>query len=677
VTAPADRLAPGQQGPEPAPAGVASVELQPGRCTLEEPYGVADGPATAMSRVEQLCDEAKRSARTLGEQIVPIYLVWRDALAAEPLADCGDRLIQGLADLLGRRDALEQAPWSADDDAVVTATRTAITAALERATSATAPIVFRGARLVAASPAPLAGATIEAALRQVIFEVHETVRIVAVVEDARAAFPENQCPSDATVHELQTRIREVAKRPLDWLFLRAALGALWEPLALAESLTQASAQATVTGWFGVVPDFDLGQAISDITMGKPEPVLEMLAPRDPETRARLLEQLDAAEFLDPLIHQLGWRYVRAELYAKIPSDGHDALKAKLEAIFGDESGDVTSLSHYANKAGPAWWLYKKALGQVGDVMEGDDDLRDARARGDISEAAFEHRRGHLWARTAVTTAASFLFAGIGSEVFTAGAEALGVLEDLPACAPSVAGGAVGGGGVTLTSDLYNMYISGDQDELSSWTAYAKNIAIGGASGRANAALEGTAAEEPPPVSETASSDSDAEAAKTSEDVEPVQAAPVEVPSRPRLVTPSREASDTAIPRGKRTARNKNDQADSSKKAYASENETADVLAKRGYDVEQNPKVEGTNKKPDYRIEGEIFDNYAPSTASPRSIWTTVLEKVEEQQARRVVVNLDSSAVDLVKLQQQFADWPIENLEQVLIVRGDTVQELAL
>ena len=41
-----------------------------------------------------------------------------------------------------------------------------------------------------------------------------------------------------------------------------------------------------------------------------------------------------------------------------------------------------------------------------------------------------------------------------------------------------------------------------------------------------------------------------------------------------------------------------------------ENESAQILSKSGFHVEQNPAVLG-NKDPDYRINGEIFDKYAP------------------------------------------------------------------
>ncbi len=44
-----------------------------------------------------------------------------------------------------------------------------------------------------------------------------------------------------------------------------------------------------------------------------------------------------------------------------------------------------------------------------------------------------------------------------------------------------------------------------------------------------------------------------------------------------------------------------------------ENESAIILARAGYSVEQKPTVPG-KENPDYKIEERIFDCYAPSTA---------------------------------------------------------------
>ena len=64
--------------------------------------------------------------------------------------------------------------------------------------------------------------------------------------------------------------------------------------------------------------------------------------------------------------------------------------------------------------------------------------------------------------------------------------------------------------------------------------------------------------------------------------------------------------------------------DATRRSLTRENEAAETLAKNGYDVEQNPKVEGTTRNPDYIIEGEVFDCYSPAqNTSVRNIASTI------------------------------------------------------
>ncbi|MGW7427367.1 CdiA C-terminal domain-containing protein [Streptomyces sp. NPDC054813] len=72
-------------------------------------------------------------------------------------------------------------------------------------------------------------------------------------------------------------------------------------------------------------------------------------------------------------------------------------------------------------------------------------------------------------------------------------------------------------------------------------------------------------------------------------------------------------------------------------------------------------------KPDFRIEGQIFDNYAPTASSPRSIWSAVEKKVDKGQTERVVLNLGDSNADLGALQKQCHDWPKAGLKEVLVI----------
>ena len=105
-----------------------------------------------------------------------------------------------------------------------------------------------------------------------------------------------------------------------------------------------------------------------------------------------------------------------------------------------------------------------------------------------------------------------------------------------------------------------------------------------------------------------------------------------------------------------------------------ENETAEVLARNGYNIEQNPVVEGTTRNPDYRIEGEIFDCYSPGgNTKVRNIWSTVEEKVVfKQQADNIVLNLDDWLGNLDDLIKQFKDYSIEGLKEIIAVQDGKV-----
>lgn len=97
-----------------------------------------------------------------------------------------------------------------------------------------------------------------------------------------------------------------------------------------------------------------------------------------------------------------------------------------------------------------------------------------------------------------------------------------------------------------------------------------------------------------------------------------------------------------------------------------ENESAQILSKSGFHVEQNPIVAG-KKDPDYRINGEIFDNYAPKSGSVRNIWTEVKGKINEGQTNNVVINMSDTKVSAPELQQQFTKWPIVGLDKIIII----------
>lgn len=133
---------------------------------------------------------------------------------------------------------------------------------------------------------------------------------------------------------------------------------------------------------------------------------------------------------------------------------------------------------------------------------------------------------------------------------------------------------------------------------------------------------------------------------------PEEAGPNIVEARPGEPTPINPGDDEATQRGHRR-----------------ENESAQILGQNGFDIIQNPAVDGP-KRPDYLINGEIYDHYAPSTSTARNIWDTVKEKVENEQASNIVIGLQDSDVDEGALRQQFENWPIQGLEDVIIIRPD-------
>ncbi|MGW7408775.1 CdiA C-terminal domain-containing protein [Streptomyces sp. NPDC054833] len=130
--------------------------------------------------------------------------------------------------------------------------------------------------------------------------------------------------------------------------------------------------------------------------------------------------------------------------------------------------------------------------------------------------------------------------------------------------------------------------------------------------------------------------------------------------------PSGDPDPTAKPRGNPESLSKNDDA-TTIRAKGREVHSAETLARNGYDVEQSPGVQPNGTKPDFRIEGKIFDNYAPTAKNPRSVWDAIGKKVEKGQTERAVLNLGDSDADLGALRSQFHDWPIDGLKEVIVI----------
>jgi hypothetical protein len=104
-----------------------------------------------------------------------------------------------------------------------------------------------------------------------------------------------------------------------------------------------------------------------------------------------------------------------------------------------------------------------------------------------------------------------------------------------------------------------------------------------------------------------------------------------------------------------------------------ENESALALARAGYDVEQNP-ASTTIKKPDYRIQGEVWDCYAPDSGNARNIRKAMRNKVSKQQASRIILNLDDCDAGPAEIKAVLQRDPIRGLEEIKIVhKGEVTQ----
>jgi hypothetical protein len=135
-----------------------------------------------------------------------------------------------------------------------------------------------------------------------------------------------------------------------------------------------------------------------------------------------------------------------------------------------------------------------------------------------------------------------------------------------------------------------------------------------------------------------------------------------------ITTPSRNSDPNAAPGGTRTPIHENDRP-STIRDLQLENEGAEVLARNGYDVQQNPTVTGT-KNPDYLVEGEVFDCYAPrSETSSNSVYSRIDDKVFSGQTERIVLNTTDWTGDISQVQGMLNEYPIVNLREVIVVDG--------
>ncbi|MGG4450469.1 hypothetical protein ABEX29_26860 [Brevibacillus porteri] len=74
------------------------------------------------------------------------------------------------------------------------------------------------------------------------------------------------------------------------------------------------------------------------------------------------------------------------------------------------------------------------------------------------------------------------------------------------------------------------------------------------------------------------------------------------------------------------------------------------------------------------MNGKPFDCYSPETLKVRNIWATVVKKTEEQ-ASRIVMNLDGYKGSMEELYEQFNKYEITTLDELIIIKDGQITRL--
>ncbi|MEO0460665.1 MAG: hypothetical protein AAF219_07465, partial [Myxococcota bacterium] len=142
--------------------------------------------------------------------------------------------------------------------------------------------------------------------------------------------------------------------------------------------------------------------------------------------------------------------------------------------------------------------------------------------------------------------------------------------------------------------------------------------------------------------------------------------------REQLIELPKKKTPEATPKGQPERHHeKND--NETRESIERQNSSADDLAKAGFDVEHRRKrKEGSN--PDLKVNGEIFDVYAPRFRTPvKNIRRSIHQKAQEQ-SQRVIVNLDHCQVRPSAIRRELKDHAAKQpkLVEVLTIRKDHV-----
>lgn len=105
-----------------------------------------------------------------------------------------------------------------------------------------------------------------------------------------------------------------------------------------------------------------------------------------------------------------------------------------------------------------------------------------------------------------------------------------------------------------------------------------------------------------------------------------------------------------------------------------QNDAAALLATSGYEVQQSPPQRDNGTRPDFIIEGDYFDCYAPTSDNPKNVRTGIRDKVKKRQADRIILDLNDSNLTPDALRDRLLRDPIHGLREIKIVKGGKVTD---
>ncbi len=456
---------------------------------------------------------------TLGT-LIPGYVAARNNLDTASVAELGGRLLGAFNVMHGAKCAFDKlAPaqqsvpgGTAESDLAAAGRETSLHANADAIANLIGPTdiaiartltphVFRGTEVAGHEVSVQLVGDMGTDTAKLAGELERTIDMLSLVEELSASLKGKGGLERSKLDAGRYKIAAWAGRPLDIAFLRAALGRVWDVYdATAEgpmlekpsdALEEATKHAAHTGWLADTGRFDLNTACTMIEGGMAEAALGDLYTADPDTRARLLIEIQQRGLFDKFCDAFGWQELK-QLHDSLGygfSDLRHALQAKFtgKGKFGPtydsewENHD-SSLHHLVGSVPGVGGALNFALdvGTFGFNSSYGKALDDE-SEGLISSDEARAERHNAWARMAAVAMVSTITGGVADKFVRGGAATVST-------ARAIAGGAAAGGFVgtsaLLASDTYNVYGAGTQSSLSSPSAYVETALIGGLVGGA-------------------------------------------------------------------------------------------------------------------------------------------------------------------------------------------------